>query len=171
MKTLVIIVHPDMNHSRVNRLWMDSLIKEEIDIIDLYALYPESKINVANEQERLLNYDKIIFQFPFYWYSSPPLLKQYLDEVFLYNYAYGPEGTKLKGKSFGIGVTVGSNEVDYSENGSNHFTLDALLSPFEATFNYIGANYVGYFALYGTAYELTDDALMESSTAYINFVK
>lgn len=171
MHTLVIITHPDMKHSVVNRMWKDAVVSEQIDMVELYGLYPDSKIDVSREQERLLNYDTIVFQFPLYWYSSPPLLKQYLDEVFLYNFAYGPEGTKLHNKKFAIATTVGSLEEDYSKEGSNGFALETLLSPFIATFNYIGAKYKGYFAQYGTVNHASYDDLLEGTKQYIAFIK
>lgn len=170
MSTLVIITHPEMNKSIVNRMWKEAIIEADIDVVDLYELYPDSKLDIYEEQQRLLKYDKVIFQFPFYWYSSPPLLKQYLDEVFLFNYAYGPEGTKLNGKSFGLAVTVGSPESDYNAEGFNKFTLGELLTPFEATFNYIGAQYIGYFAQFGTVNHATEGELIEGTKRYIEFV-
>lgn len=171
MSTLVIITHPEMNKSIVNRMWKEALNEADIDVADLYELYPDSKIDIDKEQQRLLKYDKVIFQFPFYWYSSPPLLKQYLDEVFLFNYAYGPEGTKLNGKSFGLAVTVGSPESDYAAEGFNKFTLDELLTPFEATFYYIGAKYIGHFAQFGTVNHATEGELIEGTKRYIEFIK
>lgn len=170
MNVLVIITHPEMDKSIVNRMWKDALIKADIDVVDLYELYPDSKLDVNQEQQRLLKYDKVIFQFPFYWYSSPPLLKQYLDEVFLFNYAYGPEGTKLNGKLFGLAVTVGSPESDYAAEGFNRFSLDELLTPFEATIHYVGARYLGYFVQYGAVNHATEGELLEGTKQYIEFV-
>ncbi|MBC9874465.1 NAD(P)H-dependent oxidoreductase [Macrococcoides bohemicum] len=170
MSTLVIITHPEMHISIVNRMWKEALIEADIDVVDLYELYPDSKLDVSKEQQRLLKYDKVIFQFPFYWYSSPPLLKQYFDEVFLFNYAYGPEGTKLNGKLFGLAVTVGSPESDYTAEGFNKFTLNELLTPFESTFHYVGAKYIGYFAQFGTVNHATESELREGTKRYIEFV-
>lgn len=171
MSTLVIITHPEMHQSIVNRMWKEALNEADIDVVDLYELYPDSKLDVSEEQQRLLKYDKVIFQFPFYWYSSPPLLKQYLDEIFLFNYAYGPKGTKLKDKSFGLAVTVGSPESDYTAKGFNKFTMDELLTPFEATFHYIGAKYIGYFAQFGTVNHAIESELREGTKRYIEFIQ
>lgn len=171
MNTLVIITHPEMNKSVVNRMWKDALIESNVDVVDLYELYPDAKLDINQEQQRLLKYEKVVFQFPFYWYSSPPLLKKYLDEVFLFNYAYGPEGTKLHGKSFGLAITVGSPESDYTTEGFNKFTLDELLTPFKATFHYVGANYIGHFAQFGTVNYAAENELLEGTKLYIEFVR
>lgn len=171
MSTLVIITHPEMHQSIINRMWKEALNEADIDVVDLYELYPDSKLDVSEEQQRLLKYDKVIFQFPFYWYSSPPLLKQYLDEVFLFNYAYGPKGTKLKDKSFGLAVTVGSPESDYTAKGFNKFTMDELLTPFEATFHYVGAKYIGYFVQFGTVNHAIESELRGGTKRYIEFIQ
>ena len=50
----------------------------------LDALYPDRRIYVAAEQAVLMAHDRIVFQHPFYWYSTPPLMKQWLDELLTY---------------------------------------------------------------------------------------
>ena len=77
MKTLVILVHPDMENSKANKRWKEELLKypDEIEIHELYKEYPDWNINVKKEQELIEKYDHIIFQFPLYWFSCPPLLK------------------------------------------------------------------------------------------------
>ncbi|RAK49669.1 hypothetical protein BHX94_04440 [Macrococcoides bohemicum] len=91
--------------------------------------------------------------------------------MFLFNYAYGPKGTKLNGKLFGLAVTVGSPESDYTAEGFNKFTLNELLTPFESTFHYVGTNYVGHFAQYGTVNHATESELIEGKKQYIEFIK
>ena len=39
----------------------------------------------------------------------------------------------------------------YSHGGENRFTLDELLIPFETTINYVKANYLPYFTIYGVS--------------------
>ena len=59
---------------------------------DLYELYPDFDVQVEQEQELLISHDMIILQHPFYWYSCPPLLKQWIDLVLEHGWAYGKEG-------------------------------------------------------------------------------
>ncbi|MGG3885590.1 NAD(P)H-dependent oxidoreductase [Brevibacillus panacihumi] len=42
--------------------------------------------------------ERTVLQFPFYWYSAPPLLKNWFDEAWTYGWAYGPGGVALRGK-------------------------------------------------------------------------
>ncbi|GEM_PF-5607769 len=67
-------------------------------------------------------------------------------------------------------VDLGSPESDYNVEGFNKFTLGELLTPFEATFNYIGAQYIGYFAQFGTVNHATEGELIEGTKRYIEFV-
>ncbi|WGQ09202.1 NAD(P)H-dependent oxidoreductase [Pedobacter gandavensis] len=54
---------------------------EKYTLRHLYDLYPDEKIDVKEEQSWVETHDKIIFQFPFYWFNSPPLFKKWLDQV------------------------------------------------------------------------------------------
>jgi len=75
--TLVIFAHPHLDKSHVNKAWLKEIKRhpEKITVHDLYASYPDWQIDVQREQELAEKHDRMIFQFPFYWYSSPPLLK------------------------------------------------------------------------------------------------
>lgn len=77
MKTLVILAHPDIESSKVNKVWKRELLKysDEITIHELYKEYPDWNIDVLREQNLIETYEKIVFEFPLYWYSYPPLLK------------------------------------------------------------------------------------------------
>lgn len=75
-KTLVIVAHPNLTTSTINKTWKGRLSQEsDITVHDLYATYPNGTIDVAYEQQLLLEHERIVFQFPLYWYSSPSLLK------------------------------------------------------------------------------------------------
>ncbi|BCG61610.1 hypothetical protein PUR_50350 [Paenibacillus sp. URB8-2] len=98
-------------NSVVNKMWVDRLHQEEdVTVHDLYAEYPDKQINVEREQQLLLEHDRIVFQFPLYWYSSPSLLKEWQDVVLTYGWAYGSQGMKLHGKEFGLAISTGGAE-------------------------------------------------------------
>ena len=85
MSTLILVFHPHLKDgSRVNaRLLAELAAQGEDDIIvrDEYAEYPNFSVNADTEHELLEAADRVILQFPFYWYSSPALLKEWEDEV------------------------------------------------------------------------------------------
>lgn len=115
-KSLVIIAHPNLKESRVNKIWYEEIKKypESITIQDLYANYPDWQINITQEQHLVEQHKRIIFQFLLYWYSSPPMLKKWLDDVLTYGWAFTSKGNKLRGKELGLAISIGGAESDYS---------------------------------------------------------
>ena len=88
---LVILAHPHFDQSIANKAIIEELSCSDIDfeIRNLSALYPTFQIDVKAEQEALLKHQEVIFQYPFYWYNMPAILKHWFDEVFTYQFAYG----------------------------------------------------------------------------------
>ncbi len=134
-KTLVIVGHPDLSSGSIaNRIIVDRLASiDDVEVRDLQTLYPDFKIDVEAEQAALLEADTIVFQFPFYWYSVPGILKEWLDQVFTYGFAYGSTGTKLHGKRLIVSTTVGGPEESYGRGSFNTYSIDELLVPLKQT--------------------------------------
>lgn len=76
-----------------------------ITFVDLYADYPRFDIDINIEQQRLLDHDVILFQFPVFWYSTPSILKDWQDLVLEHGFAYGNNGDKLSGKHMLLAAT------------------------------------------------------------------
>jgi len=171
MKTLVILVHPDMENSRINKSWKEELEKypDKITIHELYKEYPDWNIDIKKEQELILKHDNIIFEFPLYWYSSPPILKKWLDDVLSFNWAYGNE-YRLKGKNIGFAVSVGGPETEYLKTGSVKFSMNEILIPFEATVEYIKANLISHYILFDATESLSEEKLLESTKNYVKHI-
>ncbi|SDX50026.1 NAD(P)H-dependent oxidoreductase [Paenibacillus sp. CF384] len=171
MKTLVIITHPNMEQSRVNRAWREELQKHsEITIHELYKEYPDENIDVAKEQALIEAHDRIIFQYPLFWYSTPTLLKRWFDTVLQYGWAFGPDGTKTAGKEIGAAISTYGSEASYQHDGSNKYTLEEILRPIDALAGFIGAKYLPHFALSDVS-NLTDERLAQSTVDYIRHIK
>ncbi len=147
----VLLAHPGIEHSSVNRALYSAAIRlEHVNGVDLYAQYPDFRIDVATEQQRLLASDVIVFQFPLFWYSTPSLLKEWQDRVLQYGFAYGQGGNALQGKTLICAVTAGGSENTYCAKGYNHFTLRQLLQPIEQTASLTGMHYLPPFALFSS---------------------
>ncbi len=162
-----------MDDSLINKRWMEALAQypEKYTIHDLYKIYPDEKIDVIKEQELIESYDKIIFQFPFYWFSSPPLLKKWLDEVLTYGWAYGSKsGYKVGGKKIALAVSAGVNEEDYSATGEYKYTMEELTRPYELSFEYIKADYKGIFTYFGMEVNTTQEWVEKSVSMYLDFI-
>lgn len=126
---------------------------KELDAVmihDLYEFYPDFHINVKLEQDLLLAHDIIVFHHPFYWYSSPALLKEWQDLVLEHGFAYGHEGVALRGKKVLSAITTGGGEQAYCQQGYNRFTIRELLVPFEQTAALCGMEYLPPFVVHGT---------------------
>ena len=109
--------------------------------------------------------DRIVLQFPMYWYSSPALVKQWEDDVLTYGWAYGPAGTALHGKELALAVSPGGPAAGYTHAGSVHYELHELLRPFQATSDLIGTRFAVPFLTPG-AMSLTDEELAERARDY-----
>ncbi|GGG51950.1 NAD(P)H-dependent oxidoreductase [Bizionia arctica] len=135
MKTLIILSHPDLEQSIANKNIIKHLQKDtdNIEVRHLDKLYPNFNIDIEAEQNALLSADIIIFQYPFYWYSSPASLKQWMDKVLSFGFAHGVGGDKLKGKHFLLSVTLGGPIESYTPLGYNRFALDEFVKPIQQT--------------------------------------
>lgn len=132
-KVTVFFAHPFMEQSVANKEILSYLSKErkEYEVRDLCQLYPDFRIDVKKEQEVLIKSDIIVFQFPFFWYSVPAIMKQWMDQVLEHGFAFGTGGNKLNGKHFILSFTVGGVRESYMPLGYNHFRIEEFLKMFE----------------------------------------
>jgi glutathione-regulated potassium-efflux system ancillary protein KefG len=150
-RVLVLFAHPAQERSRVNRILVEGIRNlPGVTVHDLYEAYPELDIEVQREQELLLAHDVIVFQHPFFWYSTPAILKEWQDLVLEHGWAYGSTGNALHGKRMLNAVTTGGREVAYAREGHNHFTMRELLVPLEQTARLCGMRYLAPFVVHGT---------------------
>lgn len=164
MKIMIIIAHPDLRSSRANQAFAKELRDhKDVSVRDLYEEYPNWQIDVEKEQQLLLQYDRIVFQFPFYWYSCPPLLKKWFDDVLTYGWAFGTGGDHLKGKQFMVATTTGGTENAYRSGGDNWFTISELLRPIQRTLTKCNGVFLPAFVTYdvnqGSDAYLADEAV------------
>src|SRR5687767_1197669 len=96
-RVLIIFAHPRFEKSRANNALVGALRGiDGVTFHDLYERYPDFNVDLEFEKQLLLDHDVIIWHHPFYWYSAPPLLKQWIDIVLEFGWAYGPGGVALK---------------------------------------------------------------------------
>lgn len=51
--------------------------------------------------------------YPTHWFNLTPNLKSYLNEVWSYGWAFGPEGRALKNKEMMVVTSAGASEQMY----------------------------------------------------------
>ena len=150
-RVLVLFAHPALERSRVNRHLVRAVRElEGVTFHDLYEAYPELDIDVEREQQLLRAHQLVVMQHPFYWYSTPAILKEWMDLVLVHGWAYGRGGTALRGKRLLSVITTGGREEAYQEGGHNRFTVRQLLAPLEQTARLCGMEYLPPFVVHGT---------------------
>jgi glutathione-regulated potassium-efflux system ancillary protein KefG len=150
-RVLLLFAHPALQKSRVNRAMIDAVRDlPGITFHDLYEAYPQFDIDVRGEQERLEAHDAVVLQHPFFWYSTPALVKEWEDLVLEHGWAYGSRGTALRGKLLLTALTTGGREDAYRAEGMNRFTIRQLLAPLEQTAALCGMVYLPPFVAHGT---------------------
>ena len=133
-KILILFAHPRLTASIVQRAMLDVVTGlNNVTVHDLYAHYPDMMIDVDREQELLLAHDVIVMQHPFYWYSTPAILKEWQDLVLANGWAYGSAGTMLNGKFLMNAISTGGSQDAYRPDGRNRFDIVDLLRPFDQT--------------------------------------
>ncbi|WP_170158537.1 NAD(P)H-dependent oxidoreductase [Aquisalibacillus elongatus] len=170
MATLVIIAHPSMEESVINKHLKQTIMNEtDITVHDLYEKYPDEQIDIKREQHLLEEHNRVIFQFPNYWYSYPPLLKKWFDLVLERGWAFRGQHA-LKGKEFGIAVSSGFTAEDYRFDGLHRHTIDQVMAPFTATCNFIRTKSLPLFATFEQELETSEDykQIAEAYIAYLS---
>jgi glutathione-regulated potassium-efflux system ancillary protein KefG len=165
-KILILFAHPALEKSRVNRRLAD-VVRDlpGVTFHDLYEVYPEFDIDVPTEQSLLAAHQLAVFQHPFFWYSTPAILKQWQDLVLQHGWAYGSAGTALRGKMMLSVVTTGGREDAYRRDGFSRFTVRELLAPIEQTAYLCGMDYLPPFVVHGT-HRMTDVEIARHADDY-----
>jgi glutathione-regulated potassium-efflux system ancillary protein KefG len=150
-RVLILFAHPALERSRVHSILLKQIRNiPGVTFHDLYQAYPDFDIDVKKEQALLLEHDIIILQHPFYWYSSPALIKQWQDLVLEHHWAYGHDGRMLEGKWIFNAISSGAKRDAYSNQGRNRFSVSQLLAPFDQTAYLCKMTYLPPFVVDGS---------------------
>lgn len=166
-KILIQFAHPAFRRSRINaalRAAVENL--EGITFHDLYANYPDFLIDVPREQDLCESHDIIVLQHPFYWYSTPSIMKEWFDLVLEHDWAYGSKGTALTGKISFEALTAGGGSDNYRAGGLNLFTIRELTTPYQATANLCRMDWLPPFGVLGIHMGLPEEELVQHAEQY-----
>lgn len=159
MKTLVIVSHPYPQQSNTIKA-LQKIAENTSDIVvrNLDVLYGNdiNDFDIKTEQLAHEQADRIVYMFPIHWFNLTPMLKAYMNEVWAYGWAFGPDGNALKDKEFQVVVTAGATEFTYSKEGIIKTTMDEVLSPLKASAYYVGMKYnqpLAFFSARGASGE------------------
>lgn len=149
-KILILFAHPKEQKSKINKYLINAVEDmENVTVNRLYEQYPDFFIDIKREQELILEHDIIIWHHPFYWYSAPAIIKEWMDLVLEHGFAYGSEGNDLQGKYIMNSITTGGRESSYEEGGLNRFPINQFLLPFNQAAHLCKMKYLPPFVVHG----------------------
>lgn len=163
MKNILIISgHTNLNDSYANKTILEELTHTipEAEYVYLDTLYPDFRIDVETEQQRLIRSDVIIFQFPLFWYSTPSILNRYVEEVFKHGFSHGTTGNKLIGKQLILSFTSGAPEEMYQKDGLQNYPIEDFLPPYKQMANLCRLKWGGFVYTGGMSYANRNDEAM-----------
>lgn len=165
-RILVLLAHPALEKSRVHRRLLSQFPElPGLTLHDLYEVYPTLAIDVPREQRLLLDHDLIMLQHPFYWYSTPPIMKQWMDLVLEHGWAYGSQGGALRGRQWLNLLSTGGAATAYQRDGYNRFSIRELLTPMEQTANLCRMEFLAPYVIHGT-HRLTNEQIEAEAMRY-----
>jgi glutathione-regulated potassium-efflux system ancillary protein KefG len=166
MKILILFAHPAFEKSRVNKHMLKGIENiNNVTLHDLYESYPEFDIDIKKEQALLEEHDCIVLQFPFFWYSTPAILKEWQDLVLEHGWAFGSKGNALKDKLFLNMISTGGPQSAYTKEGYQHYTLFELVAPIRQTAQLCKMIPIAPFAVHGT-HAISNEDLDEKRNQY-----
>lgn len=134
----MILAHPRLEDSIGNKIISSNLADNNTEIRHLDKLYPDFKIDIKAEQKALLSADIVIFQYPLFWYSMPAIMKEWIDQVIQYGFAFGKDSYNLENKKLIVSFTIGSPIKDYPQE-----VIQKIAFPFKGLASYCKLEYVG----------------------------
>jgi putative NADPH-quinone reductase len=134
MSTVLLLAHPTFPTSRANRALLSALTgTPDLEVAELYSLYPDGRIDGPAEHDRLLRATRLVLQFPLQWYSTPALLKEWQDAVLTPLFYLQPEiAAATAGLPLFAATTTGGPLSSYRRGGAA-MTINELFAPLRAT--------------------------------------
>lgn len=163
---LILFAHPAFHKSIINRALLDAVRGlENVTINELYENYPDFFIDVEKEKKLLQEHDVIVWHHPFYWYSAPAIIKEWMDLVLQHGFAYGRNGFALQGKWAMSAVSTGGRQEVYTATGANHFSVNQFLAPVNQTATLCRMRYLPPFVTHG-AHTITEAEIKKQAAVY-----
>lgn len=163
---LIVFAHPAISESKIHKALLPGLAdKEYITLHKIYDHYPDFLIDEEREMMLLDAHDIIVWQFPVFWFSGPALLKQWMDVVLRFNWAYGPKGNALKDKWVFNAISTGDAKETFCKGGENDCSIQDYIKPFSQSAKLCKMNYLPPFWV-DNSYKISKEELSKSRLMY-----
>jgi glutathione-regulated potassium-efflux system ancillary protein KefG len=87
-RILILFSHAALERSRVNRVLVEGVRDlSGVRVQDLCEAHPDFHIDVSRDQNLLVEHDFYIFHHPFFWHSTPAILKEWQNLVLEHGWA------------------------------------------------------------------------------------
>ena len=169
MNIRIFLFHPSYESSLANKRIIEGIEKKnkDISVYHVDSLYAQKTIDIETEQEKLVESDIIIFQFPLYWYSVPGMMKSWFDNVMVYGFAFGADGDKLKGKSLILSLTTGATEESYTISGRNGHKIEDYFLWIEQLGRLTQMKYQGIIVSYGYSLQAGMEYIEQTTSRHV----
>lgn len=154
-----------MSESRVHKDVSSKLSQiPNVNVRHLESLPTQSgHYDSKTEQKFWDEADTIVLEFPMYWYHSPSVLRQYIDDVLTDDWAY--EGAyELEGKNLLVLTTTGGEKSEYNAVGEHGFTMSEILTPYKSLTKYTKMNYLPELVIYAANFLSVEELESQTST-------
>lgn len=113
--------------------------------------------DIRGEVEKVLAADLVAFTFPIFWYSTPAILKGWIDRVFLSGAFYGGRriygSGGLSGKRAFVAMSLGGRDHMFGRDAIHgELTLGMMKHFFQGTLGYVGFDVHEPFVAYHVPY-------------------
>ncbi len=161
---VVVYAHPYPRHSRACAALRGAIEDlAGIEVRSLYDRYPDFDVDAEAERSALERARLVVWMHPLYWYTSPALLKLWLEQVLVKGWAYGEGGGALAGKDCLWVTTTGGDATAFTREGKHAHEFDAFVPVMEQTARFCGMNWLEPFVVHG-AHLVSDDELRDSAS-------
>ncbi|MGX7092085.1 NAD(P)H-dependent oxidoreductase [Hutsoniella sourekii] len=172
MITRVYLAHPQVEDSGSQQFLIQSgqaLTKTHYKYL-MQEVDRQGNFDREKEIEDLLATDRIIFQFPLYWYQAPAILKQWLDQVLDTDFKLDDLYQDLAGKELGLVINMGVKAQAFQPTGREGRVISDLLSPYETLARHFQMTYLEPFLIH--QYDrLTDEEQYRLLAEYVCYLE
>ena len=175
-KILIILGHNNMERSKVNKAMIEQAkTLDNVTVIDLYQRYGGSKVGdmdkkkIEEDREKMIASDIIINQFPFHWYTSPPMTDNWREYALGWNWAFGNKFA-LENKITTVAYTAGEVAEDYTKKGRSIYDSDEFIKRFEAAAKYCKMKWIKNFKVVGASH-MEQDVIEKEASRYKDWLE